>query len=177
MLLCGTDQKFPQSTPLKGSCRSVHLGRACSCTERDLTSPEAGLSPGKQGSPIARFTVPGYAWQRRSSDDQGRDLLGASCCSWLRWATCCPGFRRSTSATSYRFCASARPSFDLWTPLQVTAANGYGRGARAQRSGAGDFGSASPVRPRSPSGAPPCGRRGLDGSDEGQARRFVDYTR
>ena len=38
----------------------------------------------------------------------------------------------------------------------------------------GDFGSASPVRPSSPSGTPPYGRR-LDGSEEGQARRFVDY--
>ena len=39
----------------------------------------------------------------------------------------------------------------------------------------GGFGAASPVRPRSPSGTPPYGRRGLDGSDEGQNRRFVDY--
>ncbi|CAE7558955.1 iscS [Symbiodinium pilosum] len=29
--------------------------------------------------------------------------------------------------------------------------------------------------PRSPNGTPPYGRRGLDGSEEGQARRFVDY--
>ena len=45
---------------------------------------------------------------------------------------------------------------------------------RAPRSSGGDLGAASPLRPRSPSGTPPYGRRGLDGSDEGQGRRFVD---
>ena len=46
---------------------------------------------------------------------------------------------------------------------------------RALRPNGGDFGASSPLRPRSPNGAPPYGRRGLDGSEEGQARRFVDY--
>ena len=46
---------------------------------------------------------------------------------------------------------------------------------RALRPNGGDFGASSPLRPRSPNGTPPYGRRGLDGSEEGQARRFVDY--